>query len=77
MALAAGSPAHDCCPKCHSSEVKVALDTLKAVFSVFRLSSRLVNTKARHPAEQGELVIDLEGPSPRVVLRPNVRGRAL
>jgi hypothetical protein len=32
MALAAGSPANDRCPKCRSLDVKVALDTEKAVY---------------------------------------------
>lgn len=32
MALAAGSPANDRCPKCRSTDVKVALDTARAVY---------------------------------------------
>src|SRR5687767_9772318 len=32
MALAAGSPANDRCPKCRSTDVIVALDTAKAVY---------------------------------------------
>jgi len=32
MTLAAGSPAKASCPTCHSSDVKVALDTVNAVY---------------------------------------------
>jgi len=32
MTLSAGSPAKASCPTCHSSDVKVALDTVNAVY---------------------------------------------
>jgi hypothetical protein len=53
MALAAGSPANDRCPKCRSIDVKVALDTKTAVYYLCSICRHAWSTlKPRTPHQK-------------------------
>ena len=56
MTLTAGSPAKAHCPKCHSSNVKVALDTAKAVYYLCPSCCHAwsMQTPAEHAPEDGD-----------------------